>query len=128
MSYDGLRARFEAFKTVVSETLHTVELHHLASDELTVRSLRDRLIDYIITATELQRALRDLRPGAEGENGLHAALEERRLEASATEALDRLVMAVKIQLEAIQAVERMKRNEAVARGAVGLLLESVVDG
>ncbi|KAK7193090.1 hypothetical protein DPSP01_007571 [Paraphaeosphaeria sporulosa] len=128
MSYDILKSRFGAFETVLSEPLPTVTIHHLAaaSDETTVPLVRTRLINYIVSADELHRALHEFRTGAEGQIGLHAALEETRLEAEGCEALGRFVMAVKTQLEAMQAMERMRRNEELIRGAVGELLERQV--
>jgi hypothetical protein len=122
MSHDRLKTRFEAFKIAVSQTLHTVTFHHLASDDYSVNFVKDRLVNYIITAVELGHAIRDFRTGAEGEITLHTAMEEKRLEVKASQALGGFVRAVKIQLEALEAVVRMERHEGVVREAVEELL------
>jgi hypothetical protein len=130
MSHDRLITRFQAFKTVISETLPTVTFHHLGSDEYNVTLVKDRLVNYIVAAVELCHAIREFRTEAEGEIKLHTAIEERRLEEKASQALGGFVRAVKMQLVAIDAVVRMERHEGVVREAVEelLLLERTVEG
>ncbi|KAJ4348139.1 uncharacterized protein N0V89_009511 [Didymosphaeria variabile] len=125
MSYDDLKINFEAFKMIISETLPRTTAYHLGSDEYSTQFIKQRLVNYVITATQLKEAIHAFRTRDRSKIGLLTAIAEKEITDNVSNAIESFVNAVKMQLEALDAVERMVRADRLVNEALSEFLEKV---
>ena len=127
--YINLQYIFEAFKVRISETLPSALAYHSPSNDYSVEFMRQRLVEYEQTANELKkRVWAYFKPSYQDDGGpfnipsckIPQVVDEAH---EVEEAVDRFVDAVREETAALDAMERMKREQDIVKGKVERIMK-----